>query len=154
MADAPSDRDTIAMIHATSIGTWAGEMGIALLRASRDEVVAEIALRPIHRQPYGIVHGGVHAGLIETVASIGAALDVMPHGRSVVGLENHTSFIRAVREGSRHAVAKPLTRGRKTQVWEVEVRDDSGRLAATGRVRLLVLEAGAEIAGETVAVRG
>jgi 1,4-dihydroxy-2-naphthoyl-CoA hydrolase len=149
---APSDDETLEMIRASAVGTWAGEMGIHVVRASRDEVIAEIEIAPRHRQPYGIVHGGVHAGLIESVASLGAALDVMPRGKSVVGLENHTSFIRAVRAGALHAVGKPLTRGRKTQVWEVEVRDDAGQLAATGRVRLLVLDAGDEVGGEVVGV--
>jgi 1,4-dihydroxy-2-naphthoyl-CoA hydrolase len=50
-------------------------------------------------------------------------------------------------------VAKPLTRGRRTQVWEASVYDEAGKMAATGRVRLLVLEPGAEIAGEQVSIK-
>ena len=103
---------------------------VRIVRASRDEVTAEIEVGPAHLQAYGIVHGGVHAGIIESIASIGAALDAMPHGRSVVGLENHTSFLRAVRGGKLHAVAKPLARGRRSQVWEGSVYDDQGKLAA------------------------
>ncbi len=103
-----------------------------------------------HLQPHGIVHGGVYAGLVETVASVGAALNVMAHGLTAVGLENHTSFLRAVREGTLRATARPLTRGRRTQVWEATVTDSAGRVAATGRVRLLCLEAGADLAGEKV----
>jgi uncharacterized protein (TIGR00369 family) len=121
--------------------------------ASKDEVVAELEIGPAHRQPYGIVHGGVHAGIIETVASVGAALYAMPLGRSVVGLENHTSFLHAVREGVLRVTARPLTRGRRTQVWEGTVTDAAGRVAATGRVRLLSLEAEAELAGSTVEVK-
>jgi uncharacterized protein (TIGR00369 family) len=126
---------------------WIRAMGLRIVRASRDEVAAEIEVGPAHLQAYGIVHGGVHAGIIESIASIGAALDAMPHGRSVVGLENHTSFLRAVRKGTLHAVAKPLARGRRSQVWEGSVFDDQGKLAASGRVRLLVLEPEAELAG-------
>jgi 1,4-dihydroxy-2-naphthoyl-CoA hydrolase len=132
---------------------WNRAMGLRFVTATPDEVVAELEIGDQHRQPYGIVHGGVHAGIIETVASVGAALHAMTHGRSVVGLENHTSFIRAVREGALRVTARPITRGQRTQVWEGTVTDAAGRIAATGRVRLLVLEADAALAGETVAVK-
>jgi uncharacterized protein (TIGR00369 family) len=58
----------------------------------------------------------------------------------VVGLENNTSFIRAVSSGRLHAVARPVTRGRRTQVWEAWIRDEDERLVAQGRVRLLCLD--------------
>jgi 1,4-dihydroxy-2-naphthoyl-CoA hydrolase len=146
MAD-DATQDFAEILNRTVNDGWMGAMGVRILRASRDEVAAEIEVGPSHLQAYGIVHGGVHAGIIETIASIGAALDVMPHGRSVVGLENHTSFLRAVRSGKLHAVARPLARGRRSQVWEGSVHDDQGKLAASGRVRLLVLEPDADLAG-------
>jgi len=128
-------------------------MGIHFLRATADEVTAELAIGPVHRQPYGIVHGGMHSGLIETVASAGAALAALPRGKSVVGLENHTSFLIAVREGKLTATARPLTRGRRTQVWEATVTDAAGRAVASGRVRFLALEPGSTLAGENVEVK-
>ena len=115
-------------------------MGVRFVRATADSVEAELEIGPDHRQAYGIVHGGVHSGMIETIASVGAALVAMPRGQSVVGLENHTSFLVAVREGKLHATARPLVRGRRTQVWEGTVTDDGGRVVATGRVRLINLE--------------
>jgi uncharacterized protein (TIGR00369 family) len=137
----------------TARGGWNEAMGIHFTRATADEVVAEIEIAHHHRQPYGIVHGGMHSGLIETVASVGAALAALPRGQSVVGLENHTSFLNAVREGKLHATARPLMRGRRTQVWEATVTDGAGRAVASGRVRFLALEAGASLAGETVKVK-
>ncbi len=118
---------------------WVKEMGITILTASTDEVTCEWEVQAKHLQGYGIVHGGVHCGVIETLASIGAALVAHPRGQRVVGLENNTSFIRAVRSGVLHAVARPVTRGRTTQVWEAHVRDADDRLVAQGRVRLLCL---------------
>jgi uncharacterized protein (TIGR00369 family) len=144
--------DFAESINAATKEGWMAAMGIKLVRATRDEVVAEVEVGPAHLQAYGIVHGGLHAGLIETIASIGAALDAMPAGRSVVGLENHTSFLRAVRSGKLRAVAKPLARGRRSQVWEGSVHDEQGRLAASGRVRLLVLEPEADLAGEKAGI--
>jgi uncharacterized protein (TIGR00369 family) len=119
---------------------WVKEMGIVILNASPDEVTCEWEVGAKHHQPYGIVHGGVHCGVIETLASIGAALVAQPRGQRVVGLENSTTFIRAVRSGKLHAVARPVTRGRSSQVWEAWIRDDKGRLVAQGRVRLLCVD--------------
>ena len=62
-----------------------------------------------------------------------------------VGLENHTSFIRAVRQGRVRAVARPITRGRTTPVWQCEVLDEQQRIVATGRVRLLCIARDAAI---------
>src|ERR1700680_3550903 len=100
-------------------------MGVTITNATQDEVRAELTVGPEHLQGYGIVHGGVHCGLIESLASSGAALAALPRTQPVVGLENNTSFVRAVRAGARlHAVSTPITRGRRTQVWEARVLDE------------------------------
>ena len=119
---------------------WVKEMGIVILTATADEVTCSLEIGEKHHQGYGIVHGGVHSGMIETLASIGAALVAMPRGQRVVGLENSTSFIRAVRSGKLHASARPVTRGRTSQVWEAWIRDEKEQLVAQGRVRLLCLD--------------
>ncbi len=132
---------------------WVSAMDLRYVKATLDEVVAEWTVGPQHRQAYGIVHGGVHCGVIETLASVGAALNAMGRGQSVVGLENHTSFLHAVREGTLRATARPLTRGRRSQVWEGTITDATGRVVATGRVRLLCLEPDAKLAGESVELK-
>jgi uncharacterized protein (TIGR00369 family) len=132
---------------------WDRTMGLRIVRASRDEVVAEYDVDARHHQPYGIVHGGVHCTAVETVCSTGAGLDATARGQSVVGVENHTSFVRAVRAGTVTVRATPITRGRRSQLWEAVARDADGRVVSTGRVRLLCLDAGSELAGETVGVK-
>jgi 1,4-dihydroxy-2-naphthoyl-CoA hydrolase len=149
---ATPDGNFAAALNASPLG-WTSFMGIRFLHATADEVIAEIEIGPQHHQAYGIVHGGVLSGMIETVASVGAALVALPRGHSVVGLENSTSFLNAVREGKLRATARPLVRGRRTQVWEAVVTDAEGRAVASGRVRLLVLEAGAALAGEAIRVK-
>lgn len=149
---ATPDGDFAPSLNSFNSG-WNAAMGIHFIRATADEVIAEMEIGPHHRQPYGIVHGGVHAGLIEAITSTGAALAALARGQSVVGLENNTSFLNAVREGKLLATARPLMRGRRTQVWEATVTDTASRSIASGRVRFLALEAGAALAGETVAVK-
>jgi uncharacterized protein (TIGR00369 family) len=146
MSEAPVD--FAAFLNESRDG-WVQNVGLTFVRATAEEVVAELTVGPSHLQSYGIVHGGVHCGMIETLASVGAALHAWPLGKSVVGLENSTSFLRAVRAGKLTATGRPLTRGRTSQVWEVSIQDERERLVASGRVRLLCLDPDRPIAGES-----
>ena len=122
---------------------WCRANGLRFTLATVERVGAEWTVGPQHLQAYGIVHGGVHCGVIETLASVGAAVFASARGQTVVGLENHTSFIRAVRAGEKlTADARPITRGKRTQVWEATISNEAGETVATGRVRLLCLEPG------------
>jgi len=117
---------------------WSETMGVNVVRASPDEVIAEIDIAPRHRQALGLVHGGVYSGLIETAASLGASLVARARGEAPpVGVENHTSFLRSAREGRIRVTATPISRGRTTQLWEATIKDASEQILATGRVRLI-----------------
>ena len=144
------DSDVVTLLNAGR-GGFEVAIGLQFTRASTEEVACTVPVGPHLTQPYGLVHGGVYATIVETLASVGAALFAMPRGQTTVGLENTTSFLRAVRSGTLIGTARPLHRGRATQVWQVEVHGDDGKLAATGRVRMLCLEPGATVAGEVVA---
>lgn len=141
--------DIVDLVN-TARGGLEEALGLRFTAVSADQVVAEITVGSEHHQPYGLVHGGVYAALVETVCSVGAAMNAMPQGQSTVGLDNHTSFLRACREGRLVATAVPLKKGRRTHVWTAEVHDQDGRLCATGQVRVLVLDEGATVAGRTV----
>ena len=134
-----SAQDFAEMINSRAGNGWVKAMGVVITRATVDEVSCEWEVDERHLQGYGIVHGGVHSGVIETLASIGAHLVATSRGQLTVGLENHTSFIRAARSGRLHGTAKPVTRGRTTQVWEGWIRDAEGQLLARGTVRLLCI---------------
>lgn len=134
------------------LGGYNNAMGLRFVEATENRFVAELDIDDRHRQPYGLVHGGVYAGMIETLCSTGAALSVWNEGKNAVGLENTTAFLRAVRSGTLRGTARPLSRGRRSHVWEAHIKDARGRLVASGRVRLMVLDPGAEADGETVAL--
>lgn len=118
-------------------------LGLDLLEVSAGSVVARWDIDARHLQPQGIVHGGVYASVVETCCSVGAAA-AAPPGTRVVGVENHTSFVRAVREGQLSARAVPLHAGRRAQLWECVISDAEGRLIATGRLRVMCVDAGQE----------
>jgi len=113
-------------------------VGIRFEEATGDRVVAVIPVIPDLLQAYGIVHGGVYASAVESTASGGATLWL--HGESrAVGIANHTEFLRPVREGELRIEATPVNRGRSTQLWEVAITDERGRMVAKGSVRLMNL---------------
>ncbi len=142
-----SDADAVAYLNQHK-GGWNRAMDLVFLKATGDEVIAEVVVGEQHLQPYGIVHGGVHAGIIEAACSTGAAMFALARGQSVVGLENSTSFVHAARGGTLRVTARPLTRGRRSQAWEATVTDAAGKLLATGKVRLLCLEPETDLAGK------
>lgn len=111
-------------------------LGFTIDDAGPDRVALSWTTAEQHLQPYGIVHGGVYCAAVETSASIGAALWFGDRGK-VVGVANHTNFLRAARAGERLvATATPIHRGRSQQLWSVEVVDAGQRLVARGEVRL------------------
>jgi 1,4-dihydroxy-2-naphthoyl-CoA hydrolase len=120
-------------------GNFTELLGMEFETMTGDEVVIRMTVRPDHHQPYGIVHGGVWCSLVETAASMGAATWLGEKG-SVVGVANHTNFLRAVRTGEVVTRATPIHRGRLQQLWLVEITDDTGRNVARGEVRLQNIE--------------
>jgi 1,4-dihydroxy-2-naphthoyl-CoA hydrolase len=130
---APTSLDTPLPPEFT--GPFVAHLGVEFTEVSGDRVVATWNARPDLHQPYGIVHGGVHCSVVETLASVGAALWMGDEGK-VVGVSNSTDFYRAVREGTLTSTATPLHRGRSQQVWLVETVGEDGRVASRGQVRL------------------
>jgi uncharacterized protein (TIGR00369 family) len=126
-------------------GPLDGTLGLEVVEASDRAVVAEIEVTAKLKQAYGIVHGGVYCAINETVCSMGAALTVGLDHR-VVGVSNHTRFIRAVREGRLTARGRPVDRVGDHITWQCTITDDRDRLVAEGTVNLLRLtpRAGAE----------
>jgi uncharacterized protein (TIGR00369 family) len=112
--------------------------GLRLLAVSDSEVRAEVTVREELKQPAGLVHGGVYAAMAESMASIATALAVMKRGEMAMGLSNNTSFLRPVTEGTVHATATRLHRGRTTWVWDVRFSDDADRTCAVTRMTIAV----------------
>lgn len=147
----PTHDANVAATMNANIGGFDRSLGVRVVAASAEEVVVEYEIDERHHQPYGIVHGGMHCAVTETACSIGASLSARERGQAgAVGLENHTSFLHAVRSGTITVTARPLTRGRQSQLWEAVARDETGRTVATGRVRLLCLSPGTDLAGRSV----
>lgn len=112
--------------------------GLEVLSFSDTEVTGRVAVRPEVKQPAGLVHGGVYASIAESLTSMATHVGVAGDGQMAMGLSNSTSFLRPVTEGTVHARAARLHRGRTTWVWDVTFTDDQGRVCAVTRMTIAV----------------
>ncbi|QKT07378.1 PaaI family thioesterase [Gordonia sp. X0973] len=113
-------------------------LGMEIEEGTGDGVVARMPITPNHHQPFGIVHGGVYCAIAESVASISGFLWLQETGigGSAVGVNNSTDFIKSVPEGTIVARSVPIHRGKRQQLWQVDMTLEDGTLLAQGRVRL------------------
>lgn len=118
------------------MGALAERMGISLVECVPERVVLTMPVEG-NTQPFGLLHGGANAVLVETAGSLGAAMHAGP-GAMVVGLDINVTHHRSAREGTVTAVALPLSLGRTVTSYQVTVSDDEGRTLCTGRLTCLV----------------
>lgn len=118
--------------------TLDGLIGLVVGESGDGWIEATVPVRDAVRQPLGLVHGGVYAAIAESITSIATAHGVYADGMSAQGLSNTTNFLRPILEGTVHARADRLHRGRTTWVWDVRMSDDQGRVAAVTRMVVAV----------------
>jgi 1,4-dihydroxy-2-naphthoyl-CoA hydrolase len=136
------------VLDPTDFDSW---LGLVFDESGPDRVAAHLEVTDQHKQPYGIVHGGVYCAIVETLASMGGASWAMEQGMlGVVGVHNATDFLRSTREGTVRGEAVPIHRGRSQQLWQVVLTlGDSERVLARGQVRLHNLQQAESIGGMT-----
>jgi 1,4-dihydroxy-2-naphthoyl-CoA hydrolase len=110
--------------------------GLQLIELSDEFVRARVDIEDRHRQPFGLVHGGLYASIAESMAVAGTARGIAGDRRVATGLSTQTSFLRPITGDRVEATARPRHRGRSTWVWEVEISDDLGRLCVLSRVTI------------------
>jgi uncharacterized protein (TIGR00369 family) len=116
-------------------------LGIEITSATAERVEARMPVGPRVLQPFGLLHGGASVALAETVASVGAYMNVDRTREHVVGIEINANHLRGKRDGVVLAVATPVHVGRRTQVWDVRISDEKGRLVCASRCTLAVVPA-------------
>lgn len=118
--------------------TLDGLIGLRVGDHGEDWAEARLAVGDHVRQPMGLVHGGVYAAIAESLTSMATARAVVPDGFAAQGLSNSTNFLRPCLEGTVHARADRLHKGRTTWVWDVRMSDDQGRVCAVTRMVIAV----------------
>lgn len=89
----------------------------------------------MHKQPYGLVHGGLNGVLIETACSLGANENV-PENTFAVGIDLQVNHLRSVHDGSLTVIATPDHSGKTLQVWEAKIYNADHQLTSVGRCTL------------------
>ena len=121
---------------------WGEAIGTEVLETGPEYIRARVMADERHQQPYGILHGGVYASIVEDVASRAAGELAQSRGqRGVVGVSNTTDFLRSHSKGELICEARPLHAGRRQMLWEVLItRGSDGVLVSRGQVRFQVLD--------------
>jgi uncharacterized protein (TIGR00369 family) len=131
--------DTRAILETLPTRGLADRLGIEIIEMTPERVVATMPVDDRTRQPFGILHGGASVALAETVASLGAVMNVDLEKASAVGLEINANHLRAKRDGTVRATATPFHVGRSTQVWDIRIVDEEGRSVCVSRCTLAVV---------------
>jgi 1,4-dihydroxy-2-naphthoyl-CoA hydrolase len=131
--------DTRALLASLPTRGLADNLGIEIIELTSTRVIATMPVDDRTRQPFGILHGGASVALAETVASLGAVMNVDLDKSSAVGLEINANHLRAKRDGIVRATATPFHVGRSTQVWDIRIVDEEERPVCVSRCTLAVV---------------
>ena len=115
----------------------AKQLGFVIDKAERGKVTLRMPVKALHKQVYGVVHGGVLAALADTAGGL-ATYMACPRGTRVATVEMKINFLEAVEAGTVFAEAEVVRRGRHIAVVDCDVRDDRGRLVTKALMTFFV----------------
>ena len=107
-------------------------LGHEMIEIKENFVKSKLKIEDHHKQPMGLVHGGIYATLSETLCSYGA--NFLDRG-VYVGVNNNTDFLTSVETGEIICIAEPIKVGRSYQLWESKIYHND-KLCAVSKVRL------------------
>lgn len=128
-----------ALLQARSKNTFAEFIGIEFTEIGDDYLKATLPVDHRTKQPLGFLNGGVSAALAETVSSTAANYCVDQKIAYCVGLDINANHLRPAVSGLVTAIAKPLHLGAKTQVWEIRIENEEGKLVCISRMTMAVV---------------
>lgn len=135
----PSAAEAIEWLKSSRPKTLGDSLGIEITELSPDRVVATMPVDERTHQPFGLLHGGASVALAETVASLGAVLNVDFRKFAAVGLEINANHLRAKKSGIVTGIATPVHVGKTTQVWGIEILDEDGRKICVSRMTVAIV---------------
>lgn len=112
-------------------------LGIEILDTNDDYLCGSMPVDHRTIQPMGLLHGGASVVLAESLGSIAANL-CCEDDHYCVGLEINANHIRPVSSGTVTGTAEPVHIGKTTQVWNISIEDEQGRLTCTSRITLAI----------------
>ena len=123
-----------------NIDTIEQHLGIIISEVGDDFIKGTMPADSRTCQPFGIVHGGASVVLAESLGSI-AGCHVVDHNQyRCVGQDVSATHLRPVSAGLVSGIAKPVHLGKRSQVWQIKLSDDSDRLTCIVRLILAIIE--------------
>ena len=119
-------------------GALTRKMGIEFLELSAEFSVATMPVEG-NTQVIGLLHGGAHVVLGESLGSISSAIHAGP-GRYAVGIEINASHSRSTESGLVTATCTAISLGRTLATHEIVIRDEAGRRLSTVRMTNMLLD--------------
>lgn len=120
--------------------TMGEHLGIEFFEIGEDHVSARMPVDSRTMQPDRILHGGASVALAETLGSVGGTMCIDRERFQIVGVEINANHLRPAMSGHVTGRASPIHLGRRTQVWNIEIRDDRKRLVCVSRLTIAVIE--------------
>lgn len=114
------------------LGALAEKMGIELIELSAERAVARMPVIG-NTQPLGLLHGGAHVVLAESLGSFAANVHAHPWGYAV-GIELNASHHSSIKEGYVIGTCTAVKLGRNLTTHEVKMTDEQGNLLSTVRI--------------------
>ena len=131
---------TLEQLNKLSPNTLAGNLGIEFIEIGDDFISAKMPVDHRTHQPMGMLHGGASVALAETMGSIGAYCCLDSGLQYCVGLEINANHIKSIKEGFVIGTAKPIHIGKKTQVWEIKIKNEQQELICISRITMAVID--------------
>lgn len=131
---------TLEEWNASGDGYLPGHLGFEFLKVEKDEVQAQLDASKIHRAWNGFLHAGTVVTLADTCCGYGTVRNLPEGAAGFTTIELKSNFLGTVKEGRVKCVAKPVHKGRSTQVWDAEVMSvETGKTLAHFRCTQMVL---------------
>ena len=131
---------SVAQLEGLEKNTMAEQLGIEWSEVGPDFIRARMPVDRRTLQPYGLLHGGASVALAETIGSIGAAMTVDKDKFIAVGIEINANHVRSARNGFVMGTARPIHTGSTTQVWDIRIEDEKGKLICVSRLTVAILK--------------
>jgi 1,4-dihydroxy-2-naphthoyl-CoA hydrolase len=104
-------------------------MGVEFTAAELERVTAEMTVRDDLCTLHGSIHGGAVMALADAVGAAATVINLPADAKGTTTIESKTNFIGTAPAGTRViAVATPVHRGRRTQVWQTRIKTTEGKL--------------------------
>lgn len=132
--------EKIKHLKKLSKDTMVQHLGIEFTDVGDDYICGKMPVDHRTTQPLGLLHGGASTAFAETLASAAGTLQVDSENQYCVGLDINANHIRSVKSGWVFGEANPIHLGKMTQVWQIKIKNEKGKMVCISRLTMAVMD--------------